>query len=266
MSNEVIEPGLRPNRVKRALKRGEAVCATFLSDFRAPAAAMWMARAGFDMFFMDAEHCAFDRPTVAEISRVARLCGISPNVRVPGKTYQMVTQPLDDGAQGIMVPFTETAAEAAEIVRCVKYPPMGVRGCSTGAVHGECGSPHVGEFIRTANEETLVIVQVESVKAVENAEAIAAVPGVDGILVGPNDLSISMGLPNQFDHPRVNEAIERVIVACARAGKVSGLHTGSTDALRRWREKGMQLLSISSDIGMMMAEAARLLKELRRGA
>ena len=253
--------GLRTNHVKHDLRSGKTVAATFVTEFKNPAVAMILKKIGFDLFFLDAEHGAFDRPTVAEICRVARLCDISPNVRVPGKTYQMVTQPLDDGAQGIMVPFTETAEEAAEIVRNVKYPPQGIRGCSTGTVSGEHAAPPVAEFIRTCNKETLIVLQVESPKAVENIEALAATPGVDALLVGPNDLSIALGLPGQFNHPRVNTIIERVIKACRAADIASGLHADLA-VLLRWKKEGIQLLSCSSDVGMIMAEGTRIVRDL----
>jgi 2-keto-3-deoxy-L-rhamnonate aldolase RhmA len=256
-------PGLRLNPVKRALREGRAVYGTFVTTVHDPAIAQVLARCGFDCFFIDAEHGAWNRRDTGEVCRVARLCGIVPFVRACGKEYWMLTQPLDDGAQGIMVPFTDTGRQAQEIVQCVKYPPVGRRGCSTAAVHGEFAGPPVKEFMELANQETLVVGQIETDAAVQAIDDIVSTPGIDAVFIGPNDLSISLGLPGGFDHPEVNARIERVLAACRRRGVAAGMHSGDPQTLRAWRERGMQLLCCSADVALLLAEGQRLTSALR---
>ena len=246
---------LRENRVKRALWRGEVVVGTMVQEMRNPCVAQVLASAGLDFFMIDMEHGNFALQTVADIVQVARLSGIMPFARVPDDDYPWLTRPLDAGIMGLMVPRIRSRAQVEAIVQAIKYPPVGQRGCGGLGRQTEFDSVPVDEWIPWANGETLLILQIEQQEAIENIDDILGVAGVDVALIGPNDLSISLGLPGQRAHPTAQAAWARVVAAAARHGVASGLHIGDTDLLRTWRDKGMRMLMCDRDIGLMQKAA-----------
>lgn len=253
---------MRANKVKRALKQGETVFGTMVQEVRTPGIAQVLAVAGFDFFFIDMEHGPFSIETAADIILAARLAGIAPFVRVPDLEYSFLARPLDAGAQGLMVPQVDTPEQVRKLVSFMKYPPVGERGCAVLRAHSDYRGEPVREFIEHANAETMVIVQVESSQAVEHIEEMVSVPGVDAALVGPNDLSISMGIPGQTDHPKEIEAIESVIAACEKHGVAAGIHLPDAERLKEWMARGMRLITWSSDLGLLLG-ARRTLESLR---
>jgi len=253
---------LRENRVKRALKQGRVVIGTMISEMRSPAIAQIMAGAGFDFIFIDMEHGAYTIETVADLIKVARLTGIVPLVRVPDPHYFLLSRPLDAGAMGLMVPRVEDLATVEHIVRSVKFPPLGSRGCSTFKGHSDYTHVHTRQFTDFQNEETLVILQIERRKAIEQIEEMAAVPGVDMCLIGPNDLTLSLGANSRHD-PIVVAAIERVIAACDAAGIASGIHIADVEELGMWMRKGMRMITCSSDTGFLSSSAVQVVQALR---
>jgi len=254
---------LRENRVKRALKQGRVVIGTMISEMRSPAVAQIMAGAGFDFMFIDMEHGTYTIETVADMIKVARLAGIVPLVRVPDPYYFLLSRPLDAGAMGLMVPRIEDQATVEHIVRSVKYPPLGSRGCSTFRGHSDyTPQPNLREFTNFQNEEVLVILQIERREAIERIEGIAAVPGVDVCLIGPNDLTLSLGAHSRHD-PMVVTAIERVIAACDAAGIASGIHIPDVEELGMWMWKGMRMITCSSDTGFLSSGAQQAVRRLR---
>ncbi len=257
---------MRANEVKRAIQRGEAVLGTMVTEVRTPAIAQFLAEAGFDFFFMDMEHGPYNIETVADIIRAARLAGICPLVRVPNPDYHLLCRPLDAGAQGLMVPRVETVEQVKHIVDAVKYPPVGCRGCSVLKGHSDYHPEPVGDFIEWMNAETLVILQIERKQAIDNIDELLSVPGVDAAVMGPNDLSLSLGVPGQMDHPLLIEHIDKVIAACQRHGLVSGTHIGDLEALKGWIRKGMRLITYSSEVNFIIKTAQAAIQELRTEA
>jgi 2-keto-3-deoxy-L-rhamnonate aldolase RhmA len=253
---------LRENGVKRALKQGRVVIGTMISEMRSPAIAQIMAGAGFDFMFIDMEHGAYTIETVADLIKVARLAGIVPLVRVPDPHYFLLSRPLDAGAMGLMVPRIEDPATVEHIVRSVKYPPLGTRGCSTFKGHSDYTRVVLREFTNFQNEEVLVILQIERREAIERIEEIAAVPGVDVCLIGPNDLTLSLGASSRHD-PAVIAAIERVIAACDAAGIASGIHILDVEELGMWMRKGMRMITCSSDARFLSSGAMQAVRALR---
>jgi 2-dehydro-3-deoxyglucarate aldolase/4-hydroxy-2-oxoheptanedioate aldolase len=160
------------------------------------------------------------------------------------------------GAMGIMVPRVDTAEEAANVVRCAKYRPLGERGFGARGVITDNEPVSVREIIEWVNEHTLIIVQVESGKSVENLDAITRVPGVDVALIGPNDLSISLGIPGDFAHPRFVEAVERTFEICQRNGVSPAIHVGDPQEVKRYRDMGMKFLMCGSESRLLMSAAA----------
>ena len=257
---------MKRNTLKHRLKTGEAVYGTMVQEMANPSIAQIFQRAGFDFFMVDCEHSPFDQGAVRDILRVGRLEGVCPLVRVRNLDYSLVAGYLDSGAMGVMLPRVESPTEVAGLVGYMKYPPLGVRGLSSDAPHSDYEFGDLEEFIRVQNEDTLAIAQIERKKAVERLEDILSVPGVDAALVGPEDLSLSLGVPGQTDHPDVVNAIQRVIDVSKAMGVAPGIHMGSVDKLSEWRSRGMQMMMYNSDLGFLIEGAESGLAQLKQGA
>lgn len=254
---------LRENRVKRALQRGETVFGTMLQEVRTPCIAQVLASAGLDFLMMDLEHGAFGLETVADVAQTARLAGIVPLVRVPDYHYPWLARPLDAGVMGLMVPRIESRTQVEAVVDCIKYPPVGRRGCAVTGRQTEFGGAPVQEWLSWANAETLLIAQIEEKAAVDDIDGILSVAGVDVALIGPNDLSISLGVPGQTSHPLMQAAMEKVVETAARHGVASGLHIRDLAALKVWQAKGMRFLMYSNEVGMLRQAAEQAAQAIR---
>lgn len=239
------------NRMKSLLRDGRAATGTMLVEFRQPAVMQVLKNAGYDFATIDMEHGVFDYESVADLSRFGRHIGITPLVRVPDKAYPFIARALDVGAQGIMAPRLRSAAEVRSVVDIIKYPPLGGRGCSFGRGHTDFHGGPLPENMRQANDETLLIVQVETRGAVEEIEEIASIAGVDALLIGPTDLSIELGIPGQLHSPQLIDAIERTMAACKSNGIAAGIQTTDLDWLLHWAAKGMTVLSSFSEVALL---------------
>jgi len=255
---------LKPNKVKQALKRGEPVIGTMLSEVTSPGFIWMLANAGFDYVFIDMEHGAFTLPIVADMIKVARLAGIVPLVRVPDLAYHAIAPVLDHGAMGLMLPRVETRAQAEQFVSFMKYPPVGVRGGTASRGHTDYTGASARELVEHMNEHTLVILQIERKRAVENIDELLSVPGVDVALIGPFDLTISLGEASG-DAPAVDEAIGRVVDSGRRNNVASGIHIGDPATVLRWHARGMTMLTCNSDLGFFSAGAQSTVNALRKG-
>jgi 2-dehydro-3-deoxyglucarate aldolase/4-hydroxy-2-oxoheptanedioate aldolase len=255
---------LKPNRVKQALKRGEPVIGTMISESNSTGFIWMLANVGFDYVFLDMEHGAFDLPAVADMIKVARLAGLTPLVRVPDLAYHLAAQALDAGAMGLMLPRVETREQAEQFVSYIKYPPDGARGASAGRGHTDYGGPGPQELVRHMNEHTLVLLQIERKRAIDNIDGLLSVPGVDVALIGPFDLTISLG-EERVDSPAVDAAIQRVVDSAKRNGIASGTHTGDPAVVLDWHRRGMTMLTCNSDLGFFKAGAQQTLEALRKG-
>jgi len=250
------------NKLKHLLQTGGSAIGTMVCDTRNPAIARALHVAGFDYFILDTEHGSYSLETVSDIMQMARLEGITPIVRVPDFSYPFLARTLDAGAMGVMVPRIKTRAQVEQIVAAVKYPPMGERGMMNARTNTDYRGMTIGEYGAWANAETMVIVQVETREAVEDIDAILAVPGVDAALMGPADLSVALGTMD-IAHPKVTEYIQRVLDGAKRRGLPSGTHVGDIEMLKTWRDRGMRLLMYSSDFALMMSGGAAAIKALR---
>jgi len=248
-----------PNHTLRQLRAGKLAIGLGLRQARTVDIAQIAKTSGFDWLFIDCEHAAFGTDTAAQIASAALAVGVTPIVRVPGKEHWLASRMLDNGAQGIVVPHVDTAQEAKRVVDACRFPPLGHRSMGGGLQQIGFASMPVGEAARIVNEETIVIVMIESPQGVENCEAIAAVPGVDALLIGTNDLSFEMGIPGEFNDPRVADAYRRVIAACRKHGKFAGMGGMYTpELLERHIAMGVQLVLAGSDFSLLMqAGAAR---------
>jgi len=208
---------------------------------------------GFDGLWMDLEHHGTSLETAANLMRAARV-GTSDVLCRPAKgEFLRLGRMLELGAQGIMYPRCDDAAEAREVVAWAKFAPQGKRGIDGTNADAPYGSLPLAQYIREANEQTFVAIQVEDQRGVANADEIAAVDGVDVLFLGPADFSILSGVPGQYDHPLVVGAIRAVAEAAKKAGKQWGMPVGSAEEAGRLIEMGARFLFHSSDVLMLKA-------------
>lgn len=252
------------NPVREKLKKGDLSLGVGLRQARTVDIAMAMKSAGYDWLFIDLEHNSMTLDMAVQISVAANGAGISPIVRVPYRQFDMATRVLDGGAMGIVMPHVDTADEAREIVDKLRYPPKGHR--SVGGPMAQTGfeAKPMAEATKEVNDALLLITLVESPTAVKNAEAIAAVPGIDVMLFGTSDLTMEMGLPGQFEHPDVVAAYKTVIAACTKNKKwagMGGIYAQST--MQKYVGMGIKMILAGSDLGFLMDAAAARAKALR---
>jgi len=216
-----------------------------------PAIAEIMAKAGFDWLTVDMEHSVLTIREAEELIRVIDLCGVTPLVRLSANDSVQIKRVMDAGAHGVIVPMVNSAAEAEQAVTAVRYPPEGRRGVGLARAQGYGTS--FDQYLNWVNRNALVIVQVEHIKAVDNLEAILSVEGVDGYIVGPYDLSGSLGVPGEFDHPLMKNAMQRIEAIGKDSGKAPGIHViePKPDELKRRIEQGYRFVAYSLDIRML---------------
>lgn len=240
-----------------------AVKGLFVLD-NSPANVEALGYAGFDFVVIDTEHGPNDIAAVEHMVRAAEIGGVTPIVRVTKNDPANILRALDVGAGGIVVPQVNSGEAARQAVRAAKYGPEGERGLAGIVRAARYGFRPLGEYLAEANERTVVIVQVEDIKAVAALGEILAVEGIDGILVGPADLSQSMGLTGQFENPEFTKVVHDVIARTIAAGKIAGIFCFSAEDAKYWAGKGARFLSIGSDGMLFVKAAAALAKELRQ--
>jgi 2-keto-3-deoxy-L-rhamnonate aldolase RhmA len=252
------------NPARERLSKGELSLGIGLRQARTVDVAMAMATAGFDWLFIDLEHGTMPLDVAVQVSVAALGAGISPLVRVPARQYSLATRVLDGGALGIVMPHVDTAEEARATVDHLKYPPAGHRSVGGPMPYFGFRATPLAEATETMNREGLVVVMVETPQAIANADAIAAVPGVDVLLIGTNDLCMELGIAGQLGHAKVAEAYERVIAACRKHGKWPGMGgVYAEDLMAKYIAMGMRMILSGNDLGMMMAGATQRAKFLR---
>ena len=221
--------------------------------------------AGFDALYIDLEHSAFSIETTTQISVMALEAGIPALVRVPARTPEFISRVLDGGALGVIAPGVRSAEQAREVVAAAKYPPLGSRGMSTGLAHLGFRSMSPKEALPALNQATMVIVQLESAAGLAAIDEIAAVDGVDMVLIGTNDFLADLGRPGEYDHPKVREAYERTIAACAKRGKhvgVGGL-SSRPDLVQQYVLMGARFVSTGTDLNFLLAACTERAKQVR---
>ncbi|KYZ76206.1 hypothetical protein AXX12_07120 [Anaerosporomusa subterranea] len=216
--------------------------------------------AGFDFVVIDTEHSPNDISAVVNHIRAAELSGLSPIVRVTKNDPSLILRVLDNGASGIVVPQVNTAAEAKAVVKAARYAPQGERGIAGVVRAARCGFTPMEQYIENANKQVQVIVQIEHIEAVQNLEEILAVEGIDGIFIGPTDLSQSMGITGQFNDPALRDVISQVVEQTKASDKWIGIFCVNAADAKNWADKGAVLLTIATDT-MLIAQAARELKQ-----
>ncbi|MBI3945861.1 MAG: aldolase [Armatimonadetes bacterium] len=232
---------MRKNTIKERLARGETVFGCFV-NLPSPDLAEISGLVGFDFILIDCEHGPIDFTTMTHMVRAADAAGVPALLRSPQNVAQVILRYLDAGAVGIQVPQTNTRAEVEAAVRAVKYQPHGMRGLAAVRAAGYGVTQTVPEYVPEANRETMVIVQIESMEAVKNLPDLLTVPEVDVFFLGPTDLSHSMGLPGQVNHPDVLAVMAHCFAQIRAAGKVSGTIAIDSAHARRLMDQGVQYI------------------------
>lgn len=253
------------NPAREKLEAGEMALGFTVKMVRSVEVAGAAKAAGYDWLFLDCEHGTLGLDAAAQIAVAALDAGIAPIARVPYGEYAMATRLLDNGIMGIVVPHVDTAEEAREVVRRLKYPPVGHRSSGGIGPHHGLRAMKSGEAAAAMNAANLTVVMLETPTAIENAEAIAAVPGIDVLLIGTNDLSFEMGIPGEFTHARVSAAYERTVGACRKHGKHAGMGgIYAEDIMERYIRMGCRFNLAGADQAFMMAAAQNRSATLRR--
>ncbi len=246
---------MRENSVKRSLKEGKLQLGCGFGNFRSSEIPRLLAAAGMQWAFVDTEHGNFDLETVSDICRVGNLVGLCPIVRVADFQYSLVARALDCGAGGIIFPRTEDPMQLEKAISWTIYPPVGVRGFGLAPSNIEYEALTFTQMMDHYNANLMRVVQIESVRAVEAIDEILSVHGFDTVMIGPADLSISLGVPGNSEHPKMIETIEIIRDACLRHGIVPGIHTKGPAMARFWIERGMLFVGCSNDLAMLLDRA-----------
>ena len=251
-------------QLKTRLKSGETVFGQLLLELFTGGLTHILANCGLDFVIFDMEHGRCDLALAAELINRARGAGILPLVRVPDLEFRPLSRVLDLGASGVMVPRVETREQARSMVAQLKYAPEGCRGVALGVAHDNYRSGGPGYF-ETANKETVVIALLESARAFENLDEIVSTPGLDVAWMGHYDLTVSMGIPAQFDNPKFLELMNRLVASCQRHGVAPGfLSANVTDALH-WIGKGFRAISLGTDVGVYQNALQSFLNGVKSG-
>jgi 2-keto-3-deoxy-L-rhamnonate aldolase RhmA len=252
------------NAAKDRLAAGELALGVILRQARTVDIAPVMKAAGYDWLFLDLEHNSMDLDTAVQISVAALGAGIAPVVRVPARQLWMATRVLDGGALGIVMPHVDTPEEAREIAAALHYPPHGHRSVAGGLPHLNYEKHPLAETCAAIDAATMVVVMLETPRAIENAEAIAAVPGIDSLLIGTNDLAMELGIPGGFGDERIVAAYQAVVAACRKHGKHAGVGGIADQALlKRYIAMGVRLVLPGSDLAFMQAAASATAATMR---
>lgn len=239
------------------IRSGEVLTGTLVS-LPSPEICELLANLGYDWLFIDAEHGAFNPQQAQSMLQAA-----APTpcvIRVPDGETVWLKKALDIGAAGIIVPQVHNSAQAREIIKHCKYAPAGDRGVGIGRAHKY--GIDFERYLEKANEETAVILQAESCEAVDNINDIANLKGVDAILIGPYDLSASLGKPGEINHPTVQSAIEKIMKGCQDANVSMGFFGVSAEAVLPYKEKGFTLLTVGVDTTFLIKSASQTLSEM----
>src|SRR5215208_1168941 len=218
---------MRANQVKRSLAAGERSFGTMIFEFPTTGIGRIAADAGAEFVIYDMEHTGWSIETIRGLMASSQVADLVPMVRIPATQYHLISRPLDVGAMGLMVPMVESSEQAQVIVDSAKYPPVGRRGAAFGVAHDDYSGGDIIEKMERANDEVLLIAQIETALGVENVDVIAAIDGIDVLWIGHFDLTNSLGIPGQFSHPTYLEAVERVLEGCHRHGKTPGIMAGA---------------------------------------
>lgn len=254
------QAGLKPMMRTPDLKLGN-----FIVEFVSPGIGHILKAGGCDFAFFDMEHSGFSFETLKSAIRYFEAAGVAVIVRVPAQENDMLARACDMGAEGLMAPMISTAAQAQAMVDSVKYFPKGKRGVGLQMAHDNYRGAPVAEALANANNRTSVICLIETADGAANADAIAAIDGVDCLWVGHFDLSVSLGIPGDFSHPRFHEAMEKIIGAARSHGKSLGRLVANTEQAISFHKQGFDFICYSGDIWILRDGLSAATRTIRDG-
>ena len=237
--------------LKDRVQNGGIVYGTMISLGRNPRWGSAFSNFGIDYAIIDTEHSPRGRTDVADFIAAFSFSGVVPIVRIPIPDSHYVTMALDAGAQGILAPYCETVTEAKEVVGAAKWRPLKGELLRKAVDTGEFPSQATKEYLTARNANNVCIIGIESVPAIENLENILKVKGIDAIFVGPNDLSITLGIPDEYDHPDYEAALREIISKCQAAGVPTLIHHQTVELTIKWLQEGARFVLYSSDARSM---------------
>ena len=247
------------NHIKSTLHKGEVLIGTFVMEFSVSSIATLLASAGADFIVVCMEHTTFTIETVGRIIRAARGSNLPSIVRPPALERHFISRALDAGASGLMIPRVESRSDVEKISTWAKYAPEGDRGVAFGIAHTDYGDFRKLDgvkYTKQANEEILIVGQIETAKAVENIDAILAIGGLAAVFIGPYDLSTSLGISGQLDHPSVVASIEEVVAKAKAYDIILGSYVNDFESGKRWADAGVQLIACGNDAFLLTCRFA----------
>jgi len=255
---------LKKNKVKHILKTGGVTVGSWLSLGHESIAEI-MSAAGFDWLAIDLEHSVIDVEKLHSLILAIETNECVPLVRLTGNDPNLAKRVMDAGAYGVIVPMIKSAGDAELAVKSIKYPPQGQRSVGIARAHGY--GPRFKDYVKVANEESILIIQIEHVASVRNLEEILEVEGIDGLMIGPYDLSGSLGLPGELEHPKVVEAKKKILEVAKEKGIAAGIHVvyPSISEFKKCLEEGYRFIAFGADIlflGGSCRDSVKDIKEL----
>jgi len=253
---------IRSNSLKNGLKQGKSYIGTF-AKIPDPSVVEIFALSGFDYFVIDNEHSQMSKESMVNLLRASDISGIVPIVRVRENSRAQILQALDAGGLGVMVPETSTAAAVKHVVDSALYAPEGARGYTASSRAAGYGNMNASEYAKVANENVMVVVYCETMEAIENIDAMLAVPGVDVMWLGPMDLSQALGVTGQPKHPLVLKTMDSIIAKSKKAGVAVGTIAPDVETTTDLLRRGVQLIALSSDQAMLGYAGRTFMKGVR---
>ena len=250
---------MKRNNVKQMLKRGEILAVPEVNRLFSPKLIEILALSGYECVWIDMEHSDLSYECLSELAMTARAAGMDAIVRIAKGGYTSVIRPLELGVNGLVLPHCISSEEAKYFAQMAKFTPLGFRGIGAGR-DSNYGLTDLKDYLKDANKETLLIVQIEDKEGVDNVDSIAAVEGIDVLFIGPVDLSQSYGVVGELDHPLIQKAIEKVVFVCKKYKKSWGLPVEPGEQMQKTLDKGAQFLNITNETSVLL-EGFRKAKE-----
>lgn len=249
--------------MKNKIELKELIVGTMISEIQTPNIVRMMSAAGFDYLIIDNEHGYFSNDTIANMAAIANGINMPIIVRISDVSRAQITKLLDIGVDGLLVPMIESKEQLEKCINYAKYPPIGNRGVSTQRAHTNYNPKEIKETLKNSNNKTMIFAQIESRKGIKNLKDILEVPFVDGIFIGPNDLSLDLGDIGNFESKDFEESCEYIINECSKKNIPIGLISSKHDLLNRYIDKGVKLISCNSEIGMLIDGGKNIIKKYK---
>ncbi len=251
--------------LKTILNQGKQILGVMIQDFLSPIVLPSLKQAGFDFVVIDQEHGPAYLQDIQNFVLSKPTPEFSVIVRVSTISYENIARVLDMGADGLMIPHVDTIEQLQEVIRCAKYPPLGERSYG---MRGALAPYSIGktrkEYIRDANEHTILFIQIETPSAVKIARELSDYDAIDGVIMGPADFTMNMGKIGEFEHPQFEAAAQEILDQCQQSEKGFGIHFGELRLTKKWQQKGMNILLFSSVMGFIKQKAAEINQEIRK--